>query len=94
MPWWRLGNLRAEGIDKIMDRYENDEVPGLHVNFRIPVSHLAQKYARKNSQSIYTREDLILRWLRMWGEDCWQNGGKLDFQEVPAYPKRAKVNSA
>lgn len=94
MPWWRLGNLRAEGIDKIMDRYENDKVPGLHVNFHISVSQLAQIYGRKNSQYIYTRDDLILRWLRMWGEDCWQNGGNFAFQQASAYQKKKKVKSA
>jgi hypothetical protein len=72
MPWWRLGNLQAESVDEIMHCYENDQAPGLHVNFHIPVSQLAQKYGRKNSQSMYTRDDLILRWLRMWGEEYWQ----------------------
>jgi hypothetical protein len=76
MPWWRLGNLETDGMDKIMYRYENDEVLGLRVNFHIPVSQLAQEYGRKDSQYIYTRDDLILRWLRIWGEECWQNGGK------------------
>jgi hypothetical protein len=82
MPWWKLGNLRVEGVDKIMQCFENDEVPGLHVNFHVPVSQLAQIYGRKDSQYIYTRDDLILRWLRMWGEDNWQNGGRLETKSV------------
>jgi len=80
MPWWKLGNLRAEGVDRIMHCFENDKVPGLHVNFHVPVSQLAQAYGRTDSQYIYTREDLILRWLRMWGEDYWQSGGSLELQ--------------
>lgn len=70
MPWWKLGNLATDGVDGIMHAFEKDEAPGLHVNFHIPVSQLARRYGRKDSQYMYTREDLILRWLRMWGEDC------------------------
>ncbi len=80
MPWWKLGNLKIESIDEIMDYYENDKVPGLHVNFHVPISQLAQKYGRKDSQYIYTRDDLILRWLRMWGEEYWESGGSLGVQ--------------
>lgn len=69
MPWWKLGNLRTDGVGRIMQRFEDDEAPGLHVNFHVPVSELAQTYGRKDSQYLYTREDLILRWLRTWGED-------------------------
>lgn len=72
MPWWKLGNLRMESVDRIMRCFENDEAPGLYGNFHIPVSELAQTYGRQDSQYIYTREDLILRWLRMWGEDYWR----------------------
>lgn len=78
MPWWRLGNLKMEGVDKLISCFENDGVPGLLVNFKIPISQLARMYGRKESRYIYTRDDLILRWLRMWGEDCWQNGGKFE----------------
>lgn len=73
MPWWKLGNLRLEGVDRVMRCFENDQAPGLHGNFQVPVSHLAQRYGRQDSPYLYTREDLILRWLRMWGEDAWQS---------------------
>ena len=69
MPWWKLGNLRMDGVESIMHCFENDQAPGLYVNFHIPVSQLAHTYGRIDSQYIYTRDDLILRWLRMWGEE-------------------------
>lgn len=72
MPWWKLGNLRLEGVDRIMRCFENDEPPGLYGSFHVPVSHLAQTYGRQNSLYLYTRQDLILRWLRMWGEAAWR----------------------
>ncbi len=71
MPWWKLGNLRVDGVEAIMRCFENDEAPGLYGNFHLPVAQLAQTYGRKDSQYLYTREDLILRWLRLWGEEYW-----------------------
>jgi len=68
MPWWQLGNLKTDGLDHIMHCFEHDEVPGLYANFHVPVSELAQAYGRRDSQHLYTRVDLISRWLRMWGE--------------------------
>ncbi len=67
--WWRLGNLGAEPLDAVMERFLNDDVLGLRVNFRIPVSELARRYGRKDSEFLYTGEDLIRRWMRMYGED-------------------------
>ena len=82
MPWWKLGNLEREGVDRIMHCFENDEAPGLHANFHVPVSQLAHRYGRKDSQYIYTRDDLILRWLRMWGEEHWKSRDCLKLQEA------------
>ncbi|CAG0935071.1 hypothetical protein TFLX_03896 [Thermoflexales bacterium] len=73
MPWWKLGNLQTDGVDQVMQRFENDEVWGLHGNFRVPVSQLAQAYGRPASRLLYARDDLVLRWLREWGEDQWRN---------------------
>lgn len=72
MPWWKLGNLKIDGVERLMQCFENDKVPGLFANFHIPISQLAQIYGRKDSQYIYTRDGLVLRWLRMWGEEHWQ----------------------
>jgi MoaA/NifB/PqqE/SkfB family radical SAM enzyme len=68
MPWWKLGNLRSDGLDVILGCFENDEAPGLHLNFHMPVSRPARAYGRIASQYLYTREDLIWRWLRMGGD--------------------------
>lgn len=92
MPWWKLGNLETDGIDKIIHAYENDAVPGLHVNFHIPVSQLAQTYGRKESQYLYPQDDLILRWLRMWGEDHWQ-GGESTLAPAAAHHSNAAAKS-
>lgn len=68
-PRWKLGNLRTEGIDEVMRRFECDGVPGLWANTHLPVSELARAYGRPHGKQIYNRDDLVIRWLRMWGEE-------------------------
>ena len=72
MPWWRLGNLDEDELEAIMGRYERDEVLGLHALFHVPVSELARTYGRPGSRLLYERDNLIVRWLRMWAEGRWQ----------------------
>ena len=68
-PAWRLGNLRAERLDVILGRFERDEVPGLQAMFHVPVSELAAAYGRSDSRLLYDRDDLIIRWLKLWTID-------------------------
>jgi len=69
LPWWSLGNLETDGLDAIMRRFEHDEVPGLQLNFHVPVGELARRYGRPDSRRLYGRSDLIERWMRLWGEE-------------------------
>jgi hypothetical protein len=65
-PAWRLGNLEADGLDVLMDRFERDAVPGLQALFCVPVSELAAAYGRPESRLLYERDDLIVRWIKLW----------------------------
>jgi hypothetical protein len=71
MPWWKLGNLDSDGLDGTIRCFEEDGTPGLHANYHIPVSRLAAAYARPDSDLLYDRDDLIVRWLRLWSEARW-----------------------
>ncbi|NLG50055.1 MAG: radical SAM protein [Chloroflexi bacterium] len=68
-PWWRLGNLREDGLDAILDCFQQDANPGLRAQFHLPVSRLARAYGRAEGRQLYSRGDLIRRWLRLWGEE-------------------------
>jgi hypothetical protein len=68
-PAWRLGNLEADGLDAIMERYERDEVLGLQALFHVPISELARAYGRPNSRLLYERDDLIVRWIHIYAEE-------------------------
>ena len=68
-PWWRLGNLRADGIDAVMNTYRNETAPGMKMNRTVPVSELAQKYGSPKSRKLYDKSDLIRRFMHQWGRD-------------------------
>jgi hypothetical protein len=72
MPWWKLGNMAADGMGSIMSCFERAGNPGLHANCHLSVSELARTYGREDSALLYDRDDLIARWLRLWAEARWQ----------------------
>jgi hypothetical protein len=72
MPWWKLGNLASDRVEGIMRCFERDENPGLHASYHVPISELAKAFGRGESELLYDRDDLITRWLRLWGEARWQ----------------------
>ena len=67
-PWWRLGNLKTDGIGEIMRRFENDETEGMHAHFHIPISTLAETYGERDSRKIYKLSDLKSRLVRQWAQ--------------------------
>lgn len=67
--WWRLGNLKTDGIDAILRAYRDETTPGMRMNRTVPVGELAQRYGDKNSKRLYHRDDLICRFLHQWGLD-------------------------
>lgn len=65
-PWWKLGNLKKDNLDSIIDKFENNKTPGLHAIYNIPVSELAERFGRQKSKRIYSPAGLKIRWIRMW----------------------------
>jgi len=67
-PWWRLGNLKTDGIGEIMRRFENDETEGMYAHFHIPISTLVDTYGQRDSRKIYKISDLKSRLVRQWAQ--------------------------
>jgi hypothetical protein len=67
-PWWSLGNLKTDGIDDIMRRFENDDTDGMYAHFHIPISKLVDKYGQRDSRKIYKIDDLKVRLVRQWAQ--------------------------
>lgn len=72
-PAWRLGSLHGDGLDAVLGRFEGDEVPGLWAMFHVPVCELAAAYGRDGGRCLYEREDLIVRWIKLW---TLEHGGR------------------
>ena len=68
-PWWRLGNLEADGVGAILAAHERDLPAGYRANYHLPTGELAARYGRPEGRQLYTRDDLLLRWLHLWGLD-------------------------
>ena len=69
--WWRLGNLKTDDVGDIMHRFENDDTPGMHAHFHVPVSTLADVYGQKGSRKIYKIGDMKERLVRQWAQSQW-----------------------
>lgn len=67
--WWRLGNLKTDGIDVIIKAYRDETTPGMKINRQMPIKELAKRYGDIHSRKLYDKSDLICRWLHQWGVD-------------------------
>lgn len=65
--WWRLGNIKRDGIDIILKAYRDETTPGMRANRIIPISELTRRYGNPNSKKLYDRDDLICRFMHQWG---------------------------
>ena len=67
--WWRLGNIKTDGIDAVMRAYLHETPPGMRANREVPVSVLARRYGDSSSTKLYHRDDLVCRFMHQWGVD-------------------------
>jgi hypothetical protein len=66
-PWWRLGNLRTDGVESVLGTYQNEKTPGQRANRTIPIRELAGRFGNGESARLYAEGDLLTRFLRQWG---------------------------
>jgi len=67
--WWRLGNLKLDGVDAVMKAYRDGTPPGMQANSKMPISELARLYGSQSGNKLYEKSDLLARWLHQWGTD-------------------------
>lgn len=68
MPWWCLGNLGSDSVESVMDNYINNKPLGLKLMYETPISKMAEEFGDRNGEKIYVKEDLIRKYIRMYGE--------------------------
>jgi len=52
VPWWRLGNLKADGVRAILDNFENDRILPLSINRPEVLVQLARQYGDPTSRRL------------------------------------------
>jgi len=67
--WWRLGNLKTDGVDAVIKAYRDETTPGMRANREMPVKDLAKKYGDINSKTLYHKDDLVCKWMHQLGID-------------------------
>lgn len=73
-PWWRLGNLKTDGVDAVLKAYRDAAPPGMSANRTIPVAALAQRYGDPAGKRLYHPDDLLCRFMHQWGVE--HHGGR------------------
>jgi hypothetical protein len=63
--WWRLGNLREDGVNTIIDTFLKHDNLGLKLNYEIPLKYLAAKYGNRKGERLYSKTSLGQRWIRL-----------------------------
>ena len=67
--WWKLGNLKRDGVDAVIKAYLDETTPGMRANRTIPLSELTRRYGDPKSLKLYSKGDLITRFMHQWGVD-------------------------
>jgi hypothetical protein len=63
--WWCLGNVKEDGVGRIIDNFINRNTPGMKMNFEIPVKYFAEKYGKQDSERLWAKVDLVQKWHRL-----------------------------
>lgn len=58
-PFWLLGNLKTDGIERILENYAENRSLAQSVRMTVPVCELVRAQGNPNSQRLFGKEDYI-----------------------------------
>lgn len=58
-PWWKIGNLKNESAEKIVDKYLSGETIGQIIRKKIPLSDIVKMFGDSNSRRMFHKSDYI-----------------------------------
>ncbi len=67
--WWKLGNLKTDGVNAVLRAYRDCTTPGMKANRTVSIAELAQRFGNSHSKKLYCKDDLICRFMHQWGTD-------------------------
>ena len=56
-PWWKLGNLQADGAQSILQRYADHESTAQHIRKTVPLGEIVRKCGDPASRRLFGRGD-------------------------------------
>lgn len=68
-PWWYLGNLKTDGIEKILNNYINNKSLGQKVRLSVPIKELVSTCGNLNSTRLFDKDDYIIYLLNKYCRD-------------------------
>jgi len=71
-PWWKLGNLKIDQVETIMQRFEHNKILGLDILYNYPHDKLASEYGDARGKKIYSGDkDLLFLYHARYCEAIW-----------------------
>ncbi len=58
--WWRLGNLKTDGVEQIINNYVNNKTKAQYLINYIPIGEMVSLCGNPNSERLFTKEDYII----------------------------------
>lgn len=70
-PFWRLGNLKADGVSKILNKYLQNESIAQKVGARVPIKEIVKVAGNSESMRFFDKNDYIIyiinQYCKMYG---------------------------
>lgn len=65
-PWWYLGNLKTDGVKKVLFNYKNNNSLAQKISFEVPLCKLAEKCGNPNSTKLFSKDDYLIYLLNQY----------------------------
>ncbi|EGT4138744.1 radical SAM protein [Clostridium perfringens] len=59
-PWWYLGNIKRDGVKKVLDNYINNRSLGQKSSLEVPIKEMVKVCGDQNSNRLFDRDDYII----------------------------------
>lgn len=56
-PYWRLGNLKSDGAEKILENYLNSKSTAQHTRLTVPIRDIVRAQGDKTSERLFAKGD-------------------------------------
>jgi RimJ/RimL family protein N-acetyltransferase len=68
-PFWCLGNLKTDGVQRIVDNYTNNRSTAQHTRQTVPIGEMVRKYGDPTGQKLFLQGDYEMYILSRWLEN-------------------------